>query len=91
MTLQLEIMPAHNPSDSTSTTGTHGEGVKALAIFDSRWGRDKAAWAAVSLAVPIWQADPVQVPMLMPMAEALAEASAVRVAVTVPPKVAAKG
>ena len=48
MTLQLDLMPAQNPSDSTSTTGTHGEGVKAMAIFESRRPRDKRAWAELS-------------------------------------------
>jgi hypothetical protein len=48
MTLQLELMPAQNPTDPTSTTGSLGEGVKAMAIFESRQVRDKRAWDEVS-------------------------------------------
>ena len=48
MTLQLDLMPAQNPSDSTSTIGNSGEGVKAMAIFESRLGRDKRAWDELS-------------------------------------------
>ncbi len=44
MTLQLELMPAQYPTEPTPTTGTLGEGVKAMAIFESRIGRDKRAW-----------------------------------------------
>jgi len=50
MTMQLEtqLIPALNPTESPSTTGTDGEGVKAMAIFESRRPRDKRAWDELS-------------------------------------------
>ncbi|MDX6276994.1 MAG: hypothetical protein QOJ72_1122 [Nocardioidaceae bacterium] len=48
MTTQLELMPAQNPTEPTSTTGSLGEGVNAMAIFESRQVRDKRAWDEVS-------------------------------------------
>jgi hypothetical protein len=46
MTMQLEtrLMPAQNTTESTSTNGIVGEGVRAMAIFESRRVRDKRAW-----------------------------------------------
>ena len=37
------LMPAQNPTDLHPTTGTDGEGVKAVGILNSRKGR-KSAW-----------------------------------------------
>jgi hypothetical protein len=48
MTTQLELMPAQNPTDPTSTTGSIGEEVTAMAIFESRRVRDKRAWDEVA-------------------------------------------
>jgi hypothetical protein len=46
MTMQLDtrLMPAQNTTESTSTNGIVGEGVRAVAIFESRRVRDKRAW-----------------------------------------------
>jgi len=42
MTTKLDprLMPAQNLTDSSPTTGTDGEGVKDVAIFESRRARD---------------------------------------------------
>jgi hypothetical protein len=40
-------MPALNPTDLHSTTGTDGEGVKAVGILNPRQGR-KRAWDEMS-------------------------------------------
>lgn len=49
MTTKLEtrLMPAQNPTKPTPTTGS-GEGVKAVAIFESRPARGKRAWDELS-------------------------------------------
>lgn len=41
------LMPAQNPTDLHPTTGTDGEGVKAVGILDPRKGR-KRAWDEMS-------------------------------------------
>jgi hypothetical protein len=41
------LMPAQNPTDLHSTTGTDGEGVKAVGILNPRKGR-KRAWDELS-------------------------------------------
>jgi hypothetical protein len=48
MTTKLDdrLMPAHHPTKPTSATDT-GEGVKAVALFESRPGR-KRAWDELS-------------------------------------------
>ena len=38
-TLDNRLMPAQTPTDPTPTSGTPGEGVKAVAIFESRKDR----------------------------------------------------
>ena len=38
-TLETRLMPAQTPTDPTPTSGTPGEGVKAVAIFESRKSR----------------------------------------------------
>ncbi len=51
MTTQLEtrLITAKNPTETTSpTTGTVGEGVKAMAIFEARQARGKRAWDELS-------------------------------------------
>ena len=42
-----QLMPAQNPTDLHPTTGTDGEGVKAVSILNSRKGR-KRAWDEMS-------------------------------------------
>lgn len=42
-----QLMPAQNPTDLHPTTGTDGEGVKAVEMFSSRKGR-KRAWDEMS-------------------------------------------
>jgi hypothetical protein len=46
MTTNLEprLMPAQTLTDSSPTTGTDGEEVKDVAIFESRRARRKRAW-----------------------------------------------
>jgi hypothetical protein len=46
--LDTRLMPAQNPTNPSPTTGTHGEGVKAVALFESRRGRGKRAWDELS-------------------------------------------
>ena len=41
------LMPAQNPTDPHPTTGTDGEGVKAVGILNPRKGR-KRAWDEMS-------------------------------------------
>lgn len=41
------LMPAQNPTDLHPTTGTDGEGVKAVSFLNSRKGR-KRAWDEMS-------------------------------------------
>ncbi len=41
------LMPAQNPTDPRPTTGTDGEGVKAVGILNPRQGR-KRAWDEMS-------------------------------------------
>lgn len=41
------LMPAQNPTDLHPTTGTDGEGVKAVGILNSRKG-SKRAWDEMS-------------------------------------------
>lgn len=51
MTTKLEtrLITAKNPTDNSSpTNGTVGEGVKAVAIFESRRARGKRAWDEMS-------------------------------------------
>ncbi|MGH3456589.1 hypothetical protein [Aeromicrobium sp.] len=50
MTTQLDprIMPAQNQTDSSPTTGTDGEEVKAMTIFESRRARGTRAWDEMS-------------------------------------------
>lgn len=50
MTTKLDprLIPAQNLTDSSPTTGTDGEGVKNVAIFESRRARDKRAWDELS-------------------------------------------
>ena len=43
----IRLMPAQNPTDLHPTTGTDGEGVKAVSILNSRKGR-KRAWDEMS-------------------------------------------
>lgn len=42
------LMPAQHTHESTPTHGTHGEGVKAVALFESRTGRVTRAWDELS-------------------------------------------
>ena len=46
MTTKLDprLIPAQNLTDSSPTTGTDGEEVKDVAIFESRRARGKRAW-----------------------------------------------
>ena len=46
MTTKLDprLIPAQNLTDSSPTTGTDGEEVKDVAIFESRQARNKRAW-----------------------------------------------
>ena len=50
MTTQLDtpLMPAQNPTHLDPTTGPQGEGVKAVALFESRKGRVTRAWDEMS-------------------------------------------
>ena len=50
MTTKLDprLIPAQNLTDSSPTTGTDGEEVKDVAIFESRRARDKRAWDELS-------------------------------------------
>ncbi len=51
MTMKLEtrLITAKNPTEiSSPTTGTVGEGVKAVAIFESRRARGTHAWDEMS-------------------------------------------
>ena len=50
MTTKLEprLMPAQTLTDSSPTTGTDGEEVKDVAIFESRRARGKRAWDELS-------------------------------------------
>jgi hypothetical protein len=50
MTTKLEprLKPADDHTDSSPTTGTDGEEVKDVAIFESRRARDKRAWDELS-------------------------------------------
>jgi hypothetical protein len=50
MTTKLDprLIPAQNLTDSSPTTGTDGEGVKDVAIFESRRARGKRAWDELS-------------------------------------------
>jgi hypothetical protein len=49
MTTQLDVrpQPAQNP-ESIPMTGTQGEGVKAVALFESRKGRATRPWDELS-------------------------------------------
>lgn len=40
--------PAQNPTESIFPTRTHGEGVKAVALFESRRARGTRAWDELS-------------------------------------------
>lgn len=42
------LKPAQNPTDPHPTTGTDGEGVKAVSLFESRQERRKRAWDELS-------------------------------------------
>lgn len=42
------LMPAQNPDESTPTDGTLREGVKAVALFESRKGGVTRAWDELS-------------------------------------------
>ena len=42
------FMPAQNPIHPDPTSGTPGEGVKAVALFESRQARGKRAWDELS-------------------------------------------
>ncbi|MGH3459329.1 hypothetical protein [Aeromicrobium sp.] len=50
MTTKLDprLKPADDHTDSSPTTGTDGEEVKDVAIFESRRARDKRAWDELS-------------------------------------------
>jgi len=50
MTTKLDprLMPADDHTDSSPTTGTDGEEVKDVAIFESRRARNKRAWDELS-------------------------------------------
>jgi hypothetical protein len=50
MTTKLDprLIPAQNLTDSSPTTGTDGEEVKDVAIFESRQARSKRAWDELS-------------------------------------------
>ena len=50
MTTKLDprLIPAQNLTDSSPTTGTDGEEVKDVAIFESRRARSKRAWDELS-------------------------------------------
>ena len=50
MTTKLDprLIPAQNLTDSSPTTGTDGEEVKDVAIFESRQARTKRAWDELS-------------------------------------------
>lgn len=50
MTTKLDprLMPAEDHTDSSPTTGTDGEEVKDVAIFESRRARNKRAWDELS-------------------------------------------
>jgi len=50
MTTKLEprLMPADDHPDFSPTTGTDGEEVKDVAIFESRRARNKRAWDELS-------------------------------------------
>jgi hypothetical protein len=43
-----DLMPAQNPTEPTRTPGTPREGVKAVALFESRKGRVTRAWDELS-------------------------------------------
>ncbi|MET0931255.1 MAG: hypothetical protein ABWX74_17170 [Aeromicrobium sp.] len=47
-TLDSRLMPAHTQTDPTPTSGTPGEGVKAVALFESRKGRETRPWDELS-------------------------------------------
>jgi hypothetical protein len=47
-TLDPRLMPAQTPTDPTPTSGTPGEGVKAVAIFESRSQRATRPWDELS-------------------------------------------
>lgn len=48
-TLDSRLMPAHTPTDPTPhPSGTPGEGVKAVAIFESRKAPERRAWDELS-------------------------------------------
>ena len=44
---ETQLMPAQNPTDLHPTTGSDGEGVKAVGILNPRQGR-KRAWDEMS-------------------------------------------
>ena len=50
MTTKLDprLMPADDHTDSSPTTGTDGEEVKDVAIFESRRARNKRVWDELS-------------------------------------------
>lgn len=50
MTRELDtpLMPAQNPDESTQVDRSHGEGVKAVALFESRKARSARAWDELS-------------------------------------------
>ena len=50
MTTKLDprLIPAHHLTDSSPTTGTDGEEVKDVAVFESRRARSKRAWDELS-------------------------------------------
>lgn len=46
--LQTRLMTAQNPTKSAPSNRTVGEGVKAVAIFESRQARGSRAWDELS-------------------------------------------
>lgn len=46
--LDTPLMPAQTPTYPDPTTGLQGEGVKAVALFESRKGRVTRAWDEMS-------------------------------------------
>jgi len=46
--LDTRLMPAQHTTHPTPTTGTPGEGVKEVALFESRSARGKRAWDELS-------------------------------------------
>jgi hypothetical protein len=46
--LDFHLMPAHHPTDHSSTTESPRGEVKAVALFESRKGRTARAWDELS-------------------------------------------